>query len=74
MEFIVDIFNLVNMVIMVGKFVSMVWCKFNICMLFNFFMEVIYVNVFKGVFGFCIFMIYMVILVMLCSYNCFSNS
>lgn len=34
--FVIDVFNLINLIVMVGKFISLVWCKCNFCVFFNF--------------------------------------
>lgn len=69
--FIINFFYLVDVIVVVGKFVWVDWFKFNVCLVFYFCFEGFDIDVFKGVFGFCIFMVGMVVLVVLGGYNCF---
>lgn len=68
---VVDFFYLIDMIVVIGKFIWVDWFKFDFCVMFDFFFECVDIDVFKCIFGFCVFMIGMVVLVMLGCYYCF---
>lgn len=68
---IINVFNLVNMIVLFGEFIWMDWFKFDFCVMFYFCFKCFNFYVFQCVFGFGIFMIGLVILVMLSCYDGF---